>query len=340
MTFESIIGQEHPIGLLSRMLRKNRLAHALLFTGIDGCGRQTTAKALAKALNCQSPRGVSACGQCRSCQKVVSGNHPDIVIVKPDGAFIKIDQVRTLCKQLKYAPLEGKCRVIIINDAHTMNAEAANALLKVLEEPPKYTFIVLTAIQTMDLLPTIVSRCQQIVFRPIAFEKIAEVLVARHDLDIRTATSVAILAKGSLGKALSADADKWMLWRRHLLEGMGSVCTKSIQPLFAFADELARDKDKLDDALALISFWFSDILMHKVYPGKIVNTDFVEDIERASRKHSVDQVLEKIDAVFAAQTAISKNSNLRLTLEVMMMRLWSKPGPLTEKVNHGQDCRC
>ncbi len=323
MNFESIIGQERPIRCLQKMLKKDRLAHALLFTGIDGCGRQTTAKALAMALNCLSPKAVSACEQCRSCHKATSGNHPDIVTVNPDGAFIKIDQARAVGKELRHAPLEGKRRVIIINDAHAMNAEAANAMLKVLEEPPEHTVIILTASQATDLLPTIVSRCQEIAFNPIPYEKTADMLVARQRLDIQTATTVAMLARGSLGKALSADADKWMLWRSQVLERMESVFAESLWPLFAFAQGLARDKDRLGDALELIATWFSDLLMCKVYPERMVNRDFLENIENASRQLSVDQVLEKIESVFSAQSAILKNSNPRLTLEVMMMRLWT-----------------
>jgi DNA polymerase-3 subunit delta' len=235
--------------------------------------------------------------------------------------FIKIDQVRALRKQLRYAPLEGKRRVIIINDAQAMNAESANALLKVLEEPPEGTVVVLTALRTTDLLPTIVSRCQQVAFRPIPSEKIADVLITRAGLDRQTAATLAILAKGSLGKALSADVDKWIPWRRHILESIGSISAESVRGLFAFADGLARDKDRLDDALAMISIWFGDILMSKVYPERIVNMDFVEEIERASMEHSVNQILEKLHAVFSAQMAIFKNSNPRLTLEVLMMRL-------------------
>lgn len=90
MAFESIVGQQRPITFLTRMLERDRLAHALLFAGIDGCGRQTTARALAMAVNCLTPKGVSACGKCRSCQKVVSGNHPDIVTVKLIFDFMNI----------------------------------------------------------------------------------------------------------------------------------------------------------------------------------------------------------------------------------------------------------
>lgn len=328
MSFESIIGQERAIRLLTRMLLNDRLAHALLFTGIDGIGRQTTAKALAMALNCTNRVGVSACKVCRSCKKAISGNHPDLIIIKPDGAFIKIDQVRSLRNQLRFAPLEKGRRVIIINDAQTMKAEASNAMLKILEEPPKDTHIILTTLQTMDLLPTIVSRCQHIAFRPLPVAKIADVLVARQGLDPDTATALAILAKGSLGKAQSADPKKWMPWRRHLLERIGSVPTDSIHALFVFADALARDKDKLEDALDVINIWFRDILMCKFHPEKILNTDLVDSIESASEELSVEELLKKITAVSTAQRAILRHVNPRLALEVMMMRLRGDLGAL------------
>ena len=321
MILESIIGQDRAIRLLSRMLHSDRLAHALLFTGIDGIGRQTTAKALAMALNCANPVGESACGMCPSCRKVISGNHPDVIIVKPSGVFIKIDQVRSLRKDLRFAPLERGRRVIIINDAQSMNAEASNAMLKILEEPPNDTHIILTASQTSDLLPTIVSRCQNINFRPIPVAKIADVLVAKGNLDQDTAAALAILAKGSLGRALSADANNWMAWRKELLERVGSVSAESTQELFVFAEALARDKAKLEDALDMMTTWFRDVLMCKFPPVRILNGDFMEDIQGASQELSVDEILEKMEAVFAAQSAISRRANPRLALEVMMLRL-------------------
>ena len=182
MRFESIIGQERPIRFLTQILQKRSIPHAMLFTGVDGIGKQTTARALGMALNCLNPVGVSACGECPPCQKVISGTHPDMITVKPEGAFIKIDQVRAVSRQLRFAPLEGNWRVVIINDAQALNLEASNAILKILEEPPKGTVIILTATQTTDLLPTIVSRCQQVAFRPIPYEKVAEVLVSYGDL--------------------------------------------------------------------------------------------------------------------------------------------------------------
>lgn len=324
MAFESIVGQEHAIRLLTRMLQRDRLPHALLFTGIDGIGRQSTAKALAMALNCTKPPDrVSACRTCRSCRKVISGNHPDVITITPSGLFIRIGQVRSLRKKLRFAPMEGRRRVIIINDGQAMNPEASNAMLRILEEPPDNTHIILTASQATDLLGTIVSRCQHIAFWPIAASKIADVLCVRKGLDQDTATAIAILAKGSLGKALSADTKEWMGWRRSLLEHVGSISTVSTQALFAFAEALAHDKDKLQDALDMIIIWFRDILICKFCPEKVLNMDYMEDVQHKSRELSVEDLLGKIVTVFAAQRAILKNVNRRLALEVMMMRLCS-----------------
>lgn len=323
MTLESIIGQDRPIRFLTQMLQKGSIPHALLFTGIDGIGKRKTAVALGMSLNCLSPVGVSACGECPSCKKIISGSHPDMVHVKPDGVFIKIGQVRTVSRELRFAPLEGNQRVVIINDAQAMNLEASNAILKILEEPPKHTILILTASQTTDLLPTIVSRCQQIAFRPIPYEKVAEVLVDLRGLERETATTLAVSTKGSLGKALSVDGEEWAVWRSRLLEQVSSLSMRSIQPVFAFADALSRDKGRLADTLDMLMTWFRDILMCKISPERIINKDLMNKIQHASKGRSVSELLGKVEVVQSAQTAISRNSNPRLALEVMMMRLCS-----------------
>jgi DNA polymerase-3 subunit delta' len=321
MAFDAIIGQERPGRFLTQMLQKRSIPTALLFTGVDGIGRQRTATALGMALNCSNPVGVAACEGCASCRKVISGSHPDIITVDPDGVFIKIDQVRDISRQLKFAPLEGGWRIIIINDAQTMNLEASNAILKILEEPPKRTIFILTASQTTDLLPTIVSRCQQITFKPIPHEKVAQLLIEDRGIDRQTAKTLAISTKGSLGKALSTDVENWKTWRSSLIEQIVSLSGEQMQPLFAFAETLSGAKDKLPDALEMIMMWFRDVLMFKVTPDRIINEDYENKIRSAAQRESVNSLLEKVEAVHAAQKAIARNANARLTLEVMLLRL-------------------
>jgi DNA polymerase-3 subunit delta' len=327
MKFESIIGQERSIRFLTQILRKQRIPNALLFTGIDGVGKQTTARTFGMALNCADPVGVSPCESCPSCQKFISGAHPDIITVEPQGIFIKIDQVRSLARQLRFAPLEGGWRVVIINNAQAMNLEASNAILKMLEEPPKGTIMILTATQTSDLLPTIVSRCQQIPFSPIPYEKIARVLVEQKGPDKETALTLALCSKGSLGKAWAMDAEKWPPWRTDLLEQVAALSLDAIQPLLALADKLSRDKGRLADGLDVIMTWFRDVLMSQIAPDRVINKDFMKEIERASKGCRISELIEKFEAVHKTQRAISQNANPRLALEVMMLRLGSGGPP-------------
>ena len=167
--FESVIDQQKPIGILRALLEQSSVAHALLFTGIDGVGKQKTARMFAMAVNCELYRGDTTsqisvdsvpCGQCVSCRKITSGNHPDVLHIQPQGNLIRIDQIRALGRTLAMKPYEARYRVVMISDGHRMNPESANALLKMLEEPPEQTLLVLTASETADLLPTVVSRCQ------------------------------------------------------------------------------------------------------------------------------------------------------------------------------------
>jgi DNA polymerase III subunit delta' len=181
--FDGIVGQGPAIRSLTQILKSGRMPHALLFTGIDGVGKRTAAVRLAMAANCRPgpalkrPETVAAnpdappghpCGQCGPCSRIAQGIHPDVTLVLPEGGVIKIAQIRNLCRILSMKPFEGETRVAILIDAHLMNPSAANALLKVLEEPPEKTLLILTAGQSADFLPTIVSRCQHIRFNPVS----------------------------------------------------------------------------------------------------------------------------------------------------------------------------
>jgi DNA polymerase-3 subunit delta' len=202
-----------------------------------------------------------------------------------------------------------------------MNLEASNALLKTLEEPPKNTHIVLTAPETSDLLDTIVSRCQHILFRPIPAEMIVETLQARRDMDKDTASTIAVLTHGSLGRALSCDAEQWMAWRREVIGRLRSLSSAPIPSLFDFAEHLSRDTERLNDALDLIRLWFRDILISKYCRNHLLNRDYLGDIEREAERLSAEDLLETIQVVSRTQDSISRNANRRLALDVMMLHL-------------------
>ena len=168
MSFQEIRGQERAIGLLKRVIAKRRIPHAYLFTGIPGVGKTMTARALAMALNCEAPVEGSGCGRCAVCRQVQSGNCPDFLLIGPEEQSIKIGQIRSLARALAFAPQGDRYRVSVIHQAERMTAEAANAFLKTLEEPPPHNILVLKTAEPRDVPATIASRCQRIAFQPLA----------------------------------------------------------------------------------------------------------------------------------------------------------------------------
>lgn len=350
--FDSIIDQKQPLRILSSLLRSQNIPHALLFTGIEGVGKKTAARAFAMACNCiaQKPDpaneipGAGAlrippdlqgstllrdsthpCGRCKSCRKIESGNHPDIILVEPSGAFIRIDQIRALCHTLSLKPYEAKLRVATICDAHTMNPSAGNALLKVLEEPPDRTMLILTAPHASDLLPTVASRCQHVRFNPISLKKLAGMLVETQGLDPDGAAIIASMAHGSFSKALSMvthrDRSDWISRRSWLISEIDSLSSRSIVLRLEFASRLAKNKDFLLDSLEVIHSYFRDVVVWKYSPEKIINKDLTDRIQYASQKMSVASLLSKIKGIQTARRDIRANANARLTLEVLMMKL-------------------
>lgn len=332
--FGSIIDQKQPIQILTTLIKKGTIPHALLFTGIEGVGKLAAAMTFAMACNCttqinnqKNSQDISGpCDQCRSCKKIKSDNHPDIIHIKPSGHFIKIAQIRSLCQILAMKPYEARYRVVIISDSQAMNPQACNALLKALEEPPDHTILILMAMQRSDLLQTIVSRCQHIRFSPIPPKIIKEHLVQEKGVDPDEAMIIAAMANGSLAKAVSMSQTKWINRRDWLIKAIGldqpeSLSSKPIGLILAFAERLSKNKGTLLDSLEIIKTWVRDLVLYKYHPEKIINKDLTDTIRDASQKINVKNLFLQIEAIQSAQKNIQSNANLRLTLDVMAMRL-------------------
>ena len=244
MSFSQILGQERAKSFLAQVMAREKIPHAYLFTGISGIGKTTTAMALTMALNCQEPVNGDACGHCVSCRQMKSGNFPDFLSIRPEGKNIKIDQIRDLNRKLGFAPVSGRYRVIVLYQAETMTTEAANSLLKTLEEPPPGNILILKVTEPLDLLPTIVSRCQRVPFQPLPVDDMAYWLVKQKGVDAEMAAILARISGGSLGRALKMCEGDFFEKRQEWLQRLIRLPGLSREKALEMALECAREDKK------------------------------------------------------------------------------------------------
>lgn len=320
MPFSEVIGQDLAISVLQRSIALDRVAHAYLFSGIEGCGKKKTALAMIQAVFCGKEE---ACGVCSSCRKVASGQHPDLHILEPDGAFIKIDQVRELQKELSYRPFEAPKKACIINGAEKLNLSSGNALLKTLEEPPGNALMILVTAERQAVLQTILSRCQTLNFQPLPAELIEERLV-RDQFPAQAARVAASLSGGSLSRAFEIAGDGVLEGRVTFLERVLALNLRDIAPLFASAEEFAADKERLPGFLELLLSFLRDVLIYRSTPEALANADLAQLVAREAERCSEGRAIELIEQLIGMRRLLVRNVNARLALEVFFMRLASR----------------
>lgn len=330
MGFSEIIGQDRVIRLLRQALRHGRLPHALLFTGLDGVGKLRTALALARVLNCESASLGDACDRCLSCRKMVSGNHPDLLLVEREGQFIRIDRIRDLQRRLRFRPLEGGKRVIVIHDAETMRTEAANALLKILEEPPPDNLFILTAPDSTALLPTIASRCLCLRFQPLTRTAIAAHLRAVHAVSPDRADLVASLAGGSLSRALTFLDEEELNRRRQLLETTARIKDVAPNEVLATAEKWSGDRGDLSEDLEWVKMWARDLLVAHLEAARtetLINQDLSGQLGAVAARFDSQDIPRLFDTLCALQRALRhQHLNKRSSLEALFFALRAGTG--------------
>jgi DNA polymerase-3 subunit delta' len=304
MSFSEIKGQARAIKTLKRVLAEGRLAHAYIFLGPQG-GRQELALNLAKAVNCLQNREGEPCEKCPSCRKISGLNHPDVQLIEPEGLSLKIGQMRRLQDQISLKPFEGKKKVHIIEEAEKMTPEAANSLLKTLEEPPGESLLILGTSNLFALFPTIISRCQLLKL------------------------NFPVLEKREPGKG----------------EEIQEILRKGLSPnreeLFTLSREFSRQRESMEEVLDLILAWHRDILILKE-SGEARLLFFPErkkELEEEGSRFSSPDLEKSIEQVLEAKKFMGRNANLRLIFEVMFLKLARIRAPKGAGADHGRSSR-
>jgi len=326
-----IRGQQHLVRALETVIRLERLSHAYMLVGHPHVGKSTLALDLARAVNCLDPQE-RPCGQCQQCLRISASQHADVRVIglrqqeeSPSRKEIGIDTVREVQHQASLKPYEGRYRVFIFDGAEHLSEEAANALLKTLEEPPPQVLMILLTSLEESLLPTIRSRCQRLELRSLPKEEVIWELVHSHNVPQQEAEELARLSRGCLGWALSTLSDPGLLeTRRQRLERISSLMAATLEERFAYASELAslhfRDRDEVRETLYLWLGWWRDLLLLGQGATEFVhNIDWLEALEKHAGVLTESQKLQVIASIQDTLDALDQNANPRLALEVLML---------------------
>jgi DNA polymerase III delta' subunit len=327
MAFDDVLGNSRTKKILKKSLQKDRIPNSLLFFGPEGVGKRDTALVLAKAMNCLKIKD-DACEVCVSCKAIERGNFPDVMVISPEKNVLKIEQMRAMKQTAYLKPMVGNKRIFVIDQAEKMNEEAANSVLKILEEPPAFTHIILITHNPYLILPTIKSRCQDLGFSQISKQDIKKVLVEKGQ-DEEKAQIISLLVRGNLKQAMNLDWEEirslreksWQLFDV-VLRGKGA---SSFVKDYAFRRRESIEAEFVQ-VLEILSTFCRDLLLIKSSGNNylLMNPDYEKGLREAETRISLGQALEFLVKIDSALYALKRNVNVNLlvssTLANMMER--------------------
>ncbi|ASS73524.1 DNA polymerase III subunit delta' [Tumebacillus algifaecis] len=309
--------------MLSRSLEGGRMAHSYLFLGAEGSGQVETANYFAKAILCES-KGARPCETCIQCRRFESGNHPDLIVIEPDGNAIKIAQMRELQKAFALKSMESVSKVYIIHQADKMTVEAANSLLKFLEEPSTPVVAVLLAEAKNKLLPTIISRCQVLQFPRRPVEVVQEQLQG-EGISASRARFLAYV-KQSLGAAKEfAGEERFAEILTLVLQLTEEIAARRNNALFTLQEKVFKQNwqgHEIDAMLDCLSWWYRDVLYVRLgMEAQIAAEAHLERYRQQAMKSSPERLLSMIDTILNTKKRLQSNANVQLSLEHLVLQL-------------------
>lgn len=306
------------VAFLKTSIKNDRLSHAYIFLGPSGVGKRAAALYFAKILNCGSALSGEPCEACPSCLKINSLSHPDISVISPDkeGSSIKIDDIRALIKDIYLKPFEARKKVYIIERADHMKHEAANALLKTLEEPPTDSILILIAEDLNSLFHTIVSRSQVVRFFPLKNKDIENILTEEYALDATAAHVLAQLSGGRLGEALKFREGDAFSKRSALINKLSSGAGAEMD-----FDGIAKEDVRF--YLDILLTWFRDIINTKARADEtlLVNIDKKDIITNEAKRLSFDYLEDVLNGIEATYLYLDQSVNQKLAMNVLSNKI-------------------
>jgi DNA polymerase III subunit delta' len=323
MSFKDIKGQDKPIGILKSYMRHPDFTGGFLFTGPEGVGKRLVAKTFAKASNClqavsdEAGAETDSCDSCASCLKIEKNEHPDVHIIETEGQDIKIESIRQLKREISLKPYEGRRKVFIIDNAHNLNSESSNALLKILEEPPRMSVIILITDKPAKLFKTIISRCRTIKFSAFERGKLQKILNKDYSIGEAVSHFLAYFSEGRLGSAVRLSSQDILKEKNRVIDSF----VFSRRPGLDFN---AQDKKELSGQLNILASWFRDIYIIKigVAHSEIINLDRKEELLRIMPKFSFSELNEILEGISISLLRLDQNINTKLVLYNLGALIW------------------
>ncbi len=293
-------------------LHQRHLGISYLFYGPHGIGKSFVAKQFAKSLNCEA-QDTDCCDKCSSCRRINALQYPDLhwIDIQDDSENIKIEQIRTIQEAISLRPFEGKAKVFIINNCQSLTEEAANCLLKVVEEPPLDSVIMLIAASVRLVLPTIASRCQKIRFSNLRRQQADELLQKNYNVDASESRYLAYYLDGRVGDALSLRQAEFFPQKESVL----NACIHDMGA--AKFESICKDKPQAQQAISVLMSWFRDVLFAKLAmpDDSLINYDRAREVSIDAKKYSYVYVLSALDTLTRSFEYLKSNANIRLVLD-------------------------
>lgn len=328
--FKDIVGQEQLKEHLQNAIRLNQVSHAYIINGERSSGKEFIAKVFAAALQCgQNVSGngeIEPCGACHSCKQAESGNHPDIIFIthgKPNA--IGVEDIRVqINADVAIKPYSGPKKVYIVNDAEKMTAQAQNALLKTLEEPPEYVVILLLTSNAGSLLSTIVSRCVLLNMKPARDEQIRDYLMKTMEIPDYKANICVAFARGNLGKArLLAKSEEFDKVKEEAVTLLKYIDDMEIHEITAAIKKINEYKFEVEDYLDILSIWYRDMLLFKATHdvNYLIFKEEIQYIKKRADKSTYEGIEKIIDTLQKTRQRLSANVNFDLAMELLLLTI-------------------